>query len=182
MRNVVLYIAVSLDGYIATPTGGVDFLDEFQTAGEGDYGYQDFISTVDTCIMGSQTYRAILNFGFPWPYPDQMTYVMTSNPQLTVDSPNTFIAKQGITATIQELKQQEGNQAIWLVGGGQLVGSVLEENLLDQMIITVIPKILGEGIRLFPPQSKASRWQLVESTTHASGVAVMRYEKIKKEI
>lgn len=180
MRKVVLYIAMSLDGYIATTSGSVDFLDDFQEAGEGDYGYQDFVSTIDTCLMGSNTYKAILGFGYPWPYMDQQTYVITSNPDFVLDSPQTTVLSQAIKTSIQELKKQESTKDIWLVGGGKLVQYLLNEELLDRMIITITPKLLGDGIRLFPEQITPSNWKVVEQASFDSGMVMLTYDWVVK--
>ena len=177
MRKVVLYIAMSLDGYIANKEGSVDFLDDFQGLDEGDYGYQDFVDTIDTCIMGSNTYKAIIGFGYPWPYMDQMTYVVTSNPSFVVESPQTQILPAGLHEAIQALKEQASAKDIWLVGGGQLVKSLLNAALVDKMIITLTPKIIGEGIRLFPDQLVASNWKLTAQASFDSGMAILTYEK-----
>lgn len=181
MRNVILYIAMSLDGYIASPDGSVAFLDDFQDETVGDYGYQDFISTIDTCIMGSATYRAILDFGFPWPYMEQETHVITSNKQLTIESPKTSVLSTDITTTIQQLKQQETGKDIWLVGGGKVVQMALNAEILDQMILSVTPKLLGAGIRLFPEGSLPSHWELTDTKTFKTGMVVLTYTKRKEE-
>lgn len=181
MRQVILYIAMSLDGYIATPDGSVSFLDDFHDETVGDYGYQDFISTIDTCLMGSNTYKAILGFGIPWPYEDQETYVITSNPQLTIESPKTKALTDNSIEMIKQLKEVVSGSDIWLVGGGQLVHSVLNEDLLDQMIISIIPKLLGEGIRLFPETNLPSAWELVDQKTFKTGIIVLTYTKRKEK-
>lgn len=179
MRQVILYIAMSLDGYIATPDGGVSFLDDFQDESVGDYGYQDFVSTIDTCLMGSTTYKSILGFGYPWPYMEQETYVITSNPQLPIASPKTQVLTVDIMETIEQLKQEDTGSDIWLVGGGQLVHAVLNADLLDQMIVSITPKLLGEGIRLFPETSLPSAWELVDQKTFQTGMVVLTYNKRK---
>ncbi|MBB1137896.1 dihydrofolate reductase family protein [Myroides sp. WP-1] len=179
MRNVILYIAVSLDGYIADGEGSVSFLDDFQDEKVGDYGYQDFLAEIDTCLMGSKTYKTILDFGYPWPYPEQETYVITSNPQLKIDSPNTVRVTDNIGEVIQQLKEKKSDKNIWLVGGGQLVHYVLNANLLDQMVLSITPKILGEGIRLFPEKSIGSTWELTHQKAFETGMMVLTYTKRK---
>lgn len=179
MRNVILYIAVSLDGYIAAPDGSVAFLDDFQDEAVGDYGYQDFVSGIDTCLMGSNTYKAILGFGFPWPYMDQDTYVVTSNPQMEIDSPKTTRVVGNVVETIQRLKQETTGKDIWLVGGGQMVQYALNADVLDQMILSITPKLLGEGIRLFPEKSLGSAWELTHQQAYETGMMVLTYTKRK---
>lgn len=177
MRKVILYIAMSLDGYIATSEGSVAFLDDFQNSADGDYGYEDFVQTIDTCIMGHHTYKAILDFGYPWPYMQQQTYVVTSNSNAKLDSPQTALLTQEVGVKIQQLKEEPTGKDIWVVGGGQLVHYMLNQALLDQLIVTVTPKILGDGIRLFPPQLAPSTWQLKAQKTFESGLVMLTYEK-----
>ncbi|MBT2755426.1 dihydrofolate reductase [Mesobacillus foraminis] len=145
-RKVILYIAMSMDGYIARTNGDIDWLQEAERLGEGDNGYTDFYETVDTVIMGRNTYEHILSLVKEYPYPDIKNYVFCrsekkSHPfiEFINDDPNRFV---------QKLMKRKGKN-IWLVGGAELVNSFLKENLVDEMIITVIPILLGEGIPLF---------------------------------
>ena len=80
MKRIKLYIAVSLDGYIARPDGDIDWLTEFPNPSKIDYGYKDFFESVDMVIMGGQTYRDIICMDVVWPYKNKTTYVVTRNP------------------------------------------------------------------------------------------------------
>ena len=77
MRKIKLYIAVSLDGYIATPDGGVEWLNQFQITGNEDYGYKELYLSIDTVLMGGRTYRDIIGFGCEWPYKDKVSYIIS---------------------------------------------------------------------------------------------------------
>ncbi len=144
-RKVIVFIATSLDGYIATKDESLDWL--FRVEGEGDNGYSEFYDTVDTIIMGRRTYDWIVNVeGDNFPYKNKKCYVFSQTPQETNDKVEFLHCDIG--TFINEIKQEEGNN-IWLVGGGELIYHVLKDNLVDEFIITVAPQIIGSGIPLF---------------------------------
>ncbi|UNL83332.1 dihydrofolate reductase family protein [Priestia koreensis] len=144
-RNVVLFIASSLDGYIATKDESLDWL--YDVEGEGDNGYSEFYSTVDTVVMGKKTYDWIMNQDFKeFPYENKACYVFTRSS--TENTKNVTFINEDLTTFADKLKRQDGKN-IWIVGGGELLHFFLKENLVDELIITVAPAILGKGIPLF---------------------------------
>ncbi|MDV2682753.1 dihydrofolate reductase family protein [Alkalihalophilus lindianensis] len=145
-RNVVLFIATSLDGYIATEEERLDWL--FEVEGEGDNGISDFYKTVDTVLMGRKTYDWIINADSidEYPYKDKHSFVFTRS---TIDdNDHTHFINHDVEAFVRSLKRKQGKN-IWLLGGGQLVTTCIEKDLVDEIIITVAPKIIGSGIPLF---------------------------------
>ncbi|MEX1307514.1 MAG: dihydrofolate reductase family protein [Eubacteriales bacterium] len=144
-RKIVLYIAMSLDGYIAGEYGELDFLSEL---GEVDLGYDAFDARIDTVVMGSHTYMQVVNELSPdvWAYAGKNTLVATS--QDLPEDENVEFVKDGIVARVLQEKQKAGKD-IWLVGGGVLASEFIENDLVDEYIITVIPIIQGSGIPLF---------------------------------
>lgn len=174
MKRIKLYIAISLDGYIARPDGDIDWLTEFPNPSKIDYGYKDFFESVDMVIVGGQTYRDIICMDVVWPYKSKTTYVVTRNP-IDLNKEVKFIT-ENIFDAICQLKRGEGRD-IWLVGGGELTSMLLNENLIDEMIITHIPIILGQGIPLFPNSSKESRWNLKDCVLYDNHVYMTTYIK-----
>ncbi|MEN0642357.1 dihydrofolate reductase family protein [Alkalicoccobacillus gibsonii] len=156
-RNVVLFIATSLDGYIATEEERLEWL--FEVEGEGDNGFSDFYSTIDTVIMGRKTYDWIANVDNmeEYPYKDKKGFVLTRS-SMKNDDYTTF-GNPDLEQLISQLKEQDGKK-IWLVGGGQLVTAFLEKGLIDEVFITVAPTIIGKGIPLFNPGEYQSKLQL----------------------
>lgn len=174
MRKIKLYIAASIDGYIARIDGDLDWLMEYPINPETNYGYNDFYESVDTVIMGGQTYRDILNMDFVWPYKDKTTYVIIRNPMGIKE--NICYITENVIEKISNLRNEKGKD-IWLVGGGKLITMLLNQNMIDEMIITTIPVILGQGIRLFPDNPKESQWKAHYSTNYRNGVAQITYKK-----
>lgn len=165
------FVAASLDGFIATPDGGVTWLDPFQSGGD-DAGYAEFYSTVDALVMGSRTYEQVLRFG-DWPYPGKPCWVC-SRRQLTVARPEIRVTAEPPTGLAARL-QAEGHRRVWLVGGGQLAGAFRAGRLLDQYIVSIIPVLLGGGISLSSPMGGEERLELQATRTFSSGIVQLTY-------
>lgn len=176
MSNIILYIAMSIDGFIARPDGNLDWLHNVPPPQQGDYGYAALLSRTGTIIMGRKTYEEIIGFGIDWPYNNIPTYVVTQQPTLPIVSPDTQLITHNFQAILQQLKEQS-EKDIWLVGGGQLVATCIREKLLDEMIITIIPKIIGNGISLFPNNESIEQdWTLVHTQPFHTGVVNLTYK------
>jgi len=130
--KTVLYIATSLDGFIARPDGSLDWLTSVPSPETGDYGYAAFLERIGTTIMGRLTYDEIIGFGVEWPYAGLDTYVATKNSALKIQSPDTYLLTEDLREFVTELKRKAKND-IWLVGGGQLITAFINEGLLDKM-------------------------------------------------
>jgi len=144
-RNLVLFIASSLDGYIATLDESLDWL--FKIEGEGDNGFAEFYKTVDTVLMGKRTYDWVIKQDLKeFPYKNKECYVFTRS--AIEDTKNVKFVNDDVTDFVNTLKGEKGKN-IWIVGGGELLHSFVEENLVDEFIITVAPTIIGKGIPLF---------------------------------
>lgn len=136
-----VYIATSVDGFIARPDDTLDWLDRVQVPGE-DYGYQDFISTVDVLIMGRRTYEVAL--GFPeWPHAGRRVVVVSRTP---------CPAKHGVEVTAEApaaLVERLAGCARAYIDGGTLIRAFLRAGLIDDLTLSVVPIVLGAGVRLF---------------------------------
>ena len=172
MITVTYYVACSLDGFIATPDGGVDWLDDVSVEGE-DFGYGDFFASIDAMIMGSTTYDKVCGFGGDWPYGDKPCWVMSERPLKSVGSQ--VLISDGSPADVLREIEAQGFGRAWMVGGGQLAGSFREQNLIDEFVITIIPVILGEGIPLFADDSSRQLLQLVSTHRAGNGVVTLHY-------
>ena len=147
-RKVIVYIAMSLDGYIAGVDGSVDFLQGTSKEAKGDPGYKSFYESIDTVIMGRKTYEQIVFDLSPnhWVYEDKDCLVVSKSIK-GKNSHCTFVSGS-MNDVIKNLRKKQGRD-IWLVGGASLVDTFLKEGLIDRWIITIIPTILGQGISLF---------------------------------
>jgi len=174
MRKVKLYISTSLDGFIATKEGEIDWLvDPTQpNLANEDYGYYKFYDSIDITLMGYNTYRKILDFGIFFPFPEKTNYVFSRNHTREKDHPVDFISDD-ITNFTGKLKQNEGKD-IWLVGGGQINQLFLNANLIDEMILSIQPVVLGEGLPLFGNGTNFKRFR-VDNARNYNGTMAQVY-------
>lgn len=170
-RNVILYIAASLDGYIAGPGDDLSFLSIVQQDDE-DYGYSDFIKTVDTVIMGRRTYDWVLKETGSYPHKDLISYIITRTPQQ--DTENIKFYSGELKDLIQILTTKKGSD-IFVEGGAEIVNELLNANLIDTLIISIIPVLLGDGIRLFKDGRPEKRLKLIGSRKFRSGLVQLLY-------
>jgi dihydrofolate reductase len=166
MRKVKLFIAISLDGYIARADGGIDWL--FTDA---DYGYTAFYDAVDTVVMGRKTYDLAMGFD-EYPYPGKAGYVF-SRSRSAGDGRVTFV-KDSPRSFVDNLRKLPGRD-IWLVGGGELTRDFLAADLVDDMVISIHPILIGNGVPLFFPREGDLRLELVGSQSFPSGLVQIRY-------
>jgi len=179
MRKIILYIAMSLDGYIARKDQSVDWLDSGNSGKEQAKSYDAFVNSLDTVIMGRNTYEQIINELSPgnWPYKGKRSFVATTQSHL----PNTDLDWKVETITgsmkkwVESVKKEPGKD-IWLIGGAKLIKAFTDEDLIDKYIITVVPTILGEGIPLFYSMDK-SKELVLENARTIDGYAQLSYLK-----
>lgn len=175
--TVSAFLAISVDGYLAGKNGDLTWLDKAnQQVPEGeDCGYNAFIKPIDALIMGRKTYEKILSFKVVWPY-TMPVYVLTSHPLTVPDNlKNKIIAtQQSPLALIRQLAKQN-HQHIY-VDGGQTVRSFLDAGLLNHLILTQIPILLGEGIPLFTQTPHSYPLRLVTSHVYPFGFVQLHYQ------
>ncbi len=176
MRKLSLYIACSIDGYIAKPDGSVDWLEDFPNPDEPDMGYFEFIKDVDTLLFGAKTYRQVLTFG-EWPYEGKESFVFSRNPVAAHDDKATFISGD-IVHFVNDLKTKPG-KTIWLVGGGEINSLLLNNDLIDEIILTLVPMVLGNGVPLFAQGKLDKVLKLFSTKTYTNGMVQMTYSKAK---
>lgn len=173
MRKITSYIALSLNGKIAKKDGSVDWLESIPNPDKSDYGYKDFYASIDTTIQGYATYNQVMGWEIDFPYADKKNYVFTRKKNLSNTQYVDFISDDHI-AFIKQLKSQPGS-GIWLVGGGQLNSLFLNNKMLDEIILFVMPIVLSEGIDLFGAIPNETALKLLESKSYSNGVVELRY-------
>jgi len=175
MRKVVLYIAMSLDGYIADQNGGVAWLmgDGSDVSNQGSY--PGFIETIDTVILGYSTYHQVITELSPekWVYPGKTSYVL-SHKKLS-SSEEIIFTDERLDTLITRLRNENGKD-IWICGGASIVNQLIAYDLIDRYWITIIPTILGSGVRLFDIHDKAMSLKLI-STQSYNGMTDLVYER-----
>lgn len=147
MMRTVIYIATSLDGFIARPNGDIEWLINIPNPNNSDFGYGEFIAGIDAILMGRNTYEAILSFK-SWPY-NRPVFVLSN---ILESVPQELENKaEIINGNLKDILQRLESRGIinLYVDGGKTIQSFLKEDLIDEMIITTVPILLGEGIPLF---------------------------------
>lgn len=172
MRKIISYIAMSLDGKIARTTGDVKWLDEIPNPDKLDYGYNDFYKSIGTTLMGRTTYEHVKEYGFDY-YKDTKNYVFSSR-QAEPQEHLEFVS-QDVVSFVKKLRQQPG-KAIWLIGGGKLNTAMLKAKMIDEMLLFIMPVVLGEGISLFEDEELMHEAQLLETETYKGGVIRLHYK------
>lgn len=177
MRKLSLFIATSLDGYIAKPNDDLSFLTLVEKEGE-DYGYAEFSSNIDTLIIGRKTYDYVLRELGSSHYDkgQQDIYVITRQPRPSVGR-TTFYTGE-IRDLVEKLKHENGKD-IYCDGGAEIINELLKHDLVDEIIISVIPILLGDGTRLFKAGRPEQTLQLVNTKTFDSGLVQLHYRRRK---
>lgn len=177
MRKIKLYIAMSLNGKIAEKDGSVDWLYVKDNDDNPDHGYQKFYDSIDTTIQGSSTYKQVESWGIEFPYPNKKNYVITRDKSLENNENVTFVNTNHIEF-INDLKQEEGKD-IWLIGGGLVNTMLLNEGLIDELQIFVMPIILQDGIDLFQNLPNRTDLKKIKTINHDSGAVEINYQILK---
>lgn len=175
MKKVVLYIAMSLDGYITDSQKTVDWIKGQDDNAEMLDTYSAFFETIDTVIMGKRTYEQITKELSPdkWVYEGTTTYVCTHMP--LSDTKNIKFVNSAPNQLIQKLRNETGKN-IWICGGADSINQVLKENLIDIFHIAIIPVILGGGIKLFDKLADMIPLRLLKTVTY-NGIIEAVYER-----
>jgi dihydrofolate reductase len=169
--EVVYYVAASLDGFIATPDGGLEWLAEFEASGD-DYGYVDFYGSVEAVLLGSRTFQQALTFG-AWPYPGKPSWVFSQR-KLVAPGADVTITDLSPLEIVSEL-DAAGVKRAWLVGGGALAGSFRQAGLITEYVVSVIPVVLGGGVPMLGGSGPVQRLRLVDTKRYPDGVLQLRY-------
>jgi dihydrofolate reductase len=169
MRKVILFIATSLDSYIASKDGSVDWLFT-----DNDNGTTAFMKTINTILMGRKTYQQAAEFGLDF-YGGKKIYVFTKSKKVKLEAGVEIINEDAVSFT-RKLVGKKGKN-IWLMGGGELASSLQKKNLIDEYMLFVHPVILGEGIPLFSDINKISTLKLKRYKKFSSGLVRINYSK-----
>jgi dihydrofolate reductase len=165
-RKVVLFIACSLDGYIAGIDDDISWL-----FSDADYGYNKFLASVDTILMGRRTYDQVLRMG-PFPYSDKDCYVFSRS--LMGGDENVEFVDRPVKGFVQNIREHDGSD-IWLVGGSELIDAFMNDRLVDEFVVSIHPVVLGEGIPMFRSGLPRQELELKGNDTFSSGLIQVHY-------
>jgi len=175
MRKTILFIAMSLDGYIADRGGGTGWLEGQAPGGDDLASYRAFVREVDTGILGANTYRQITEELPPgeWAYPELTSYVVTHARRPSTEKIR-FTAESPVRL-VTRLREEPG-KSIWICGGASVAQQLIGAGLIEQYYINVIPTILGGGIRLFGSLEREQKLRLIKSRSY-NGITDLVYER-----
>jgi dihydrofolate reductase len=176
-RKIIVYIATSADGFIARPDGDVAWLDRPRP--KGNYGMPGFFKSIDTILWGRKTYAKCLEMGMDAGMkaagfgPHIKNYVFSRLPQESTESTFEFV-NEPVKTFAQHLRAQPGKH-IWMMGGGEIIASFLDQGEIDEFRINIIPILIGEGIPLIQPRHRSIRLKLLSTKAFPDGVVHLHY-------
>lgn len=177
MANIV-FIATSIDGYIADKDGGLDWLHSVPNPDNVDMGFGPLMEQVDALVMGRNTLEMVLSFDVDWPYSKPvfvLSNTMTEVPEGYQDK--VFLINGELTQVVADLNQQGYNDLY--IDGGITIQNFLEQELIDQLTITTIPVLLGGGVKLFGDLESMQNYKLVESTVYLDTIVQSHYARVR---
>jgi dihydrofolate reductase len=183
MTKTQYYCAASLDGFIAESDDTLDWLMKYEGSFEGDAepikgAYDRYYEGVGALVMGSVTYEFVLELGRGWPYEGKPTWVLTTRdlPKPDGEGVDVRFANATVRDLHDELIAAAGERDLWVVGGGNVASQFADEGLLEEVLVTVVPVVLGEGKPLFDRRLPGGPMQLTGTTRFDSGMVELRYE------
>ena len=172
--TTIAYFAISLDGFIADPDGGVDWLNEIPNPDQSDYGFAAFVASIDALVMGANTFRVVQSFGV-WPYEKPVFVVSNSLLEPPEGYEKRITLVRGEISEVLSSIRAAGHQRLY-VDGGQLIRECLRAGLLDEMIVTRIPILLGAGIPLFADDGGRIHCTHLSTEVHGVGLVQSHYQ------
>ena len=172
-RKVIVHIATSADGYIARSDGDLEWLTS-RPAPKGFYGMNAFMKSIDTTVLGRKTYEVSLTLGATFDNSRGRTVVFSRHPP-PADAPSGVeFLNEAIGPFVSRLRAQPGKD-IWLMGGGDIIASFLDEQAIDEFVISVVPVFIGEGIPLIAPRHRHVPLDLLSTERFDNGVVQLHY-------
>ena len=175
MGTFSYYLAISLDGFLARKDGSVDWLDPFFAKLDSPYDYEAYYETVDALILGRKTFEACITLGKgEYPYPGKPAWVITRNSAYEVTQEGVQLMTGNLRTSISKIIDEYKGR-VWLVGGGELAGQLIDEGLIDEIVLTVAPVILGQGLPWAAMVDNETSWQLAETYRADNGLVQLVY-------
>jgi len=177
MSNKV-FIATSLDGFIADKNGGIEWLHSIPNPDGNDMGYQSLMNEVDALVMGRVTFETVHGFGIDWPY-EKPVFVLSNSLKSVPETlrEKVFIVNGDLKAVISQINAK-GFQDLY-IDGGSTIQNFLKEDLIDEMVITTIPILLGGGVPLFGTLPKPLNFQCIESNIYLERIVQSKFVRVR---
>ena len=166
-----LYMAISLDGFIASPDGGVKWLEPYDPY---SVGFGEFLTGIGSVVMGRKSFEQMLSFG-PWPYEGKRTVVMTRG-SFPVTTPQTEISSESVDTIADRLARETTNGDVWIFGGGEIARVFLSRRRCDTLELCVVPVVIADGILLFGPGTQPRQLRLTRAKHYDSGLVCLDYD------
>ncbi|MEH6745288.1 MAG: dihydrofolate reductase family protein [Maribacter arcticus] len=177
IKNSV-FIARSLDGYIADKNGGIDWLHSIPNPDNDDMGYVEFNKEIDALVMGRTTFETVLGFDVDWPYNKPVFVLSNTLKEIPEALKNkAFLVKGKLTEILVEIHEKGFNRLY--VDGGTTIRNFLKEDLIDEMVITTIPVLLGGGSSLFAELPNELKFELIGTKTYLNQITQNHYKRKK---
>jgi dihydrofolate reductase len=176
-RKIIVHIATSVDGYIARPDGNLDWLTN-RPAPKGFYGLPEFTRTVDAKIVGRKTFDLSMKMGARFSARD-VHYVFSRQPPPPSVPAGVRFVTEPISAFAKQMRARAGKN-IWLMGGGEIIASFLDEGAIDEFIISIVPTFIGEGIPLIAARHRDVPLRLRSTKAFSDGVVQLHYEVARR--
>ena len=170
-RKVIVHIATSADGYIARPDGNLEWLTS-RPAPKGFYGMNAFMKSIDTKVLGRKTYEMSLRLGAPFDAKNR-TVVFSHHPPAS-SPPGVEFVSDAVGSFVSRLRAQPGKD-IWLMGGGEIIASFLDDQAIDEFVISVAPVFIGDGIPLIARRHRHVPLELLSTERFDDGLVQSRY-------
>ena len=182
MTQNIYYVASSLDGFIADADNGIDWLLGFGFESFQEH-YDEFLAGIGAIVMGSATYDFMLGESVtsPWPYADLPTWVVTSRELPSVDGANISFVRGSVVDFDSRVRESAGERDVWIVGGGDVAAQYADAGLLDRLLVTVMPIVLGRGVPLLPVTSHTGVLTLESTTQFDPGAVGLAYAVARPE-
>lgn len=174
MARIRGYMGISLDQYIASPDGSIDWLRKYDNIDFGEHTYDSFYKDIRTVVMGRGTYDGLVDLNLGWHYAGRRAIVVTSR-EIPEPIGEIYLWRDGIDALVAHLRNLDDGDA-WVVGGGLLQQEFIRRGALDTLELFVVPEIVGDGIRLFPPNGFSRSVRLIAAQPMNAGMVRLLYD------
>ncbi len=173
-----VFIATSLDGYIADKNGGIDWLHSISNPDNDDMGYMEFYKEIDALVMGRTTFETVLGFDVDWPY-SKPVFVLSNKLKEIPEShkEKAFLVKGTLTEILDQIHEKGLNRLY--IDGGTTIRNFLKEDLIDEMVLTTIPILLGGGSSLFAELPGELKFKLTGTKTYLNQITQNHYKRKK---